>query len=197
MSEDVSGKVKNNDFIAFPQRITELFTPKECLRIIDLGESLQTQRGIIGKKDINNAEQKIRNSEVKWLGVRPENNWVFERIRGAINQANQYYNFDLRECSHLQVASYAEGGHYTWHEDIGQGATSNRKLSLSVQLSDPSDYDGGELGFLCVPSEKIRHELKQQGTAIIFPAFLAHQVAVVTRGMRRSLVAWVSGPPFR
>ena len=93
----------------------------------------------------------------------------------------------------VQVASYSGGGHYGWHMDVGQGVVSTRKLSISVQLSDPADYDGGELEFLasgdCGP--------RTQGTLIAFPSFLVHRVRPVTRGTRWSLVSWVAGPSFR
>ena len=78
--------------------------------------------------------------------------------------------------------------------DFGNDATSTRKLSVSVQLSDPSEYEGGDLelmvnrNYIKVPKEK--------GTIIFFPSYLTHRVTKVTSGKRNSLVAWFHGPSF-
>jgi PKHD-type hydroxylase len=64
-----------------------------------------------------------------------------------------------------------------------------------VQLSDPADYDGGELEFMMHRS--VVQAERAQGTVVLFPSFLQHRVRPVTRGVRRSLVFWVHGPPFR
>jgi PKHD-type hydroxylase len=93
----------------------------------------------------------------------------------------------------LQVATYSVGEHYDWHIDLGPGKNSSRKLSLSLQLSDSSEYEGGELEFMNV-KEKTSREI---GTLITFPAFLTHRVTPVTKGTRKSLVAWISGDSFR
>ena len=101
--------------------------------------------------------------------------------------------FDGTGTEPVQLAEYHVGNEYDWHLDIGPGPASLRKLSLSVQLTDPGEYDGGDL--------EIRGhvgQIRARGTAIIFPSFLLHRVTPVTRGVRRSLVAWAIGEkPFR
>ena len=72
---------------------------------------------------------------------------------------------------------------------------SKRKLSLSVQLTDPADYDGGDLEFVNHLGNE--DEFRKQGSIIVFPSYLSHRVTTVTRGARRSMIAWVFGPPFR
>jgi PKHD-type hydroxylase len=69
------------------------------------------------------------------------------------------------------------------------------QMSVTIQLSDPSDYEGGDMEFLCGP--EIVTAAKPIGTAIVFPSYIMHRVTPVTRGLRRSVVAWVSGPPYR
>ena len=96
----------------------------------------------------------------------------------------------------VQITSYAVGGHFNWHNDIGDGDTSKRKLSVSVQLTEPGLYDGGDLEFLEAGLNK-SEEQRQLGSAIIFPSYLSHRVSIVTRGTRWALVAWFGGPPFR
>jgi PKHD-type hydroxylase len=79
--------------------------------------------------------------------------------------------------------------------DFGAGEISHRKLSLTVQLSDPAHYEGGVLQFML--NQKIVDAPKERGTVIVFPSFMMHRVTPVERGVRRSLVGWVSGHPYR
>ena len=60
------------------------------------------------------------------------------------------WNFKINTfCEDLQYAEYysENRGQYDWHLDIGEMSSSTRKLSISIQLSDPEDYEGGELQF--------------------------------------------------
>ena len=86
-----------------------------------------------------------------------------------------------------------EKGHYDWHLDYGS-AFSNRKISFSIQLSDPSEYDGGVLEIAGMPSNE---ETQKKGTIILFPSYVRHRVTPVTRGTRYCIVGWVHGPHFR
>ena len=83
---------------------------------------------------------------------------------------------------------------YGWHQDFG--GLLSRKLSLVMQLSDPEEYEGGELQIM-VGGEKPISINKQKGLVVVFPSWAVHQVTPVTKGLRQSLVAWVSGPNFR
>ena len=79
--------------------------------------------------------------------------------------------------------------------DVGAAETSKRKISISVQLSGPEDYEGGDLQFY------IKRDLitapKTRGTATLFPSYFLHRVRPVTKGRRRCLILWISGPPFK
>ena len=70
-----------------------------------------------------------------------------------------------------------------------------RKISLSVQLTDPGEYEGGQLQLYT--KKNVQTLPKTKGSAIFFPSFLLHQVTPVTKGKRMSLVAWVTGPQFK
>ena len=91
------------------------------------------------------------------------------------------------------MASYSaeQEGFYTWHMDNGD-KTPGRKISLSVQLSSPDSYEGGELEFFY--TNKTKQVEKTQGGVIAFPSFIMHRVTPVTKGVRYSMVAWVVGP---
>ena len=83
-------------------------------------------------------------------------------------------------------------GYYDWHVDMGPGKA-NRKLSLVCQLSDPSEYEGGELQ---IHTGQIHTVEKKKGLVVIFPSYLLHCVTPVTSGKRQTLVLWIEGPPF-
>jgi len=91
------------------------------------------------------------------------------------------------------------GGYLDWHMDIGQGAVNHRKLATIVQLSDPKDYEGGELNFFFGGRwpENILTIPLQKGDACVFPAFYMHGVTPITKGERRALVYWTGGTPYK
>ena len=91
----------------------------------------------------------------------------------------------------------AVNGHYGWHQDYGtQKPVVPRKLSVVVQLSDPAEYEGGDLELFNIKQYPIKEEIRKQGTAFFFPGFIEHQANVVTKGKRYSLAAWFEGPKF-
>ncbi len=138
----------------------------------------------------------LRKSSVLPIYPGEKRDWIFQRMNGVIAQANQYYNFDLNGFYEpLQLAQYGVGDFFDWHLDFGTGTSSNRKLSLSIQLSHPEEYEGGDLEFQI--NNKIVKAPRTPGTAIIFPSFIRHRVTKITKGNRRSIVGWVSGPPYR
>jgi len=79
--------------------------------------------------------------------------------------------------------------------DIGKGKYSKRKISITVQLSDPDEYEGGDFEFLI--GKEIIKLPRKKGCAIVFPSYFLHRVTPVTKGTRKSLVLWGSGQPFR
>lgn len=119
---------------------------------------------------------------------------LVKKLEDVMDHANRvYYHYDLAGHEALQLAEYAEGDNYGWHLDLGPGKAALRKLSASVQLSAPENYDGGDLELWNTPPAD-----RSQGTVIIFPSFVLHRVAPVTRGLRRSLVMWgIGATPFR
>ena len=106
----------------------------------------------------------------------------------------------------IQLSTYHEDeeAFYDWHQDCyAAGETAyQRKLSFILQLSDPADYEGGEIMFTRQFvgrkwDEELAQTIKPRGTVIIFPSFYPHMVKPVTKGMRKSLVAWVEGPHWK
>ena len=90
---------------------------------------------------------------------------------------------------------YDNGGHYGWHIDMGSGFAEKRKISGVIQLSNPEEYEGGELQ-LQMPLGEITAP-KDKGSLSLFPSYIRHRVTPVSKGVRKSLVVWASGPAFR
>lgn len=152
----------------------------------------------VGGVDGGEINTKVRRSELNWLNNEPDCAWVFEALANVASSLNaDYFGFDLTGFGEpIQLTNYHEArqGNYTWHQDFGSSGIS-RKLSMVLQLSDPSEYEGGELQLL-TRKEPISVE-KKRGLITVFPAWTLHQVTPVTRGTRQTLVTWVSGPAFK
>lgn len=138
-------------------------------------------------------DDSLRRSRVSFL-VDGQGQSLLARVRALLVSVNaRHFHFDLNGAEPLQLAEYAAGDEYGWHLDIGPGEAQQRKLSASVQLSAPGDYDGGDLELWGTPAVE-----RAQGAIIVFPSYLLHRVTPVTRGVRRSLVAWATGIlPYR
>lgn len=134
------------------------------------------------------------------------NGWIFDKLNNVIASVNaMYYGFDLNGFESFQFTEYRadEGGHYNWHMDMCMGRgylpeemAEPRKLSLTMMLSDPSEFDGGEFQINAGNEADAKTVPLQRGDCVLFPSFMIHRVKPVTRGVRRSLVVWVTGPKF-
>ncbi len=148
-------------------------------------------------------DKKVRSSSVKWV---PQNNewfWLYEKLSDYAVQANfALWNFDITQIpEQIQYTEYyaSEQGHYDWHADIGPGLLSKRKISITVQLTEPDEYEGGDLevfkgGSMNGPFDKAH---RKAGCVFIFPSFLMHRVAPVTKGTRKSFVLWLGGSHYK
>jgi PKHD-type hydroxylase len=147
-----------------------------------------------GKLGFGNTDAAVRRSRVVFLGREQKYEWLYQRLWAVVEECNRrFFCVDVVGVeTNLQLARYdgTESGFYDWHTDFA-GARPLRKLSISVQLSNSEDYEGGdlELQYGHVP-EKLE---RARGTLIVFPSFTLHRVTPVTRGARWSLVAWILG----
>jgi PKHD-type hydroxylase len=180
-----------------------VFTPEECKKIIDIGSGGVLATPLVLAKTAKGEELVVREdyriSDVSWICSHlPENAWIFQRLVDVIKKVNdQYFNYDLSLIENVQFTRYrgTQGGFYDKHVDMLYSSTGTRKLSVTIQLSDPDDYTGGEL--LLHESNQPMRPQRDQGLGIFFPSWMMHEVAPVTKGTRYSLVAWVQGPRFR
>jgi PKHD-type hydroxylase len=165
-------------------------SPAECREVVALGERLPRTDG-----RVELGHDAYRVSHIAWIEPLPDNHWLFHRLAVLFAEANRSYGFELTGfVDALQYTKYGPDQHFDWHLDLGTDRTSARKLSMTLQLSEPGDYTGGGLEFF---NATIGDEARQFGSATFFPSYLAHRVSPVQSGTRRSLVAWAYGPAFR
>jgi len=137
-----------------------------------------------------------RRSKVKWLSDHAD---IKQKLWEYVGQAANSFEILTSQAAEVQYTEYhaSDGGKYDWHHDVdwNSGDIGDRKLSVVVQLSDPSEYEGGYFEFQDVENPK--EEMRDKGTILVFPSLLLHRVTPVTSGVRKSLVAWFEGPPWR
>jgi PKHD-type hydroxylase len=157
-----------------------------------------TENAKVGGGRNNNVNSQIRRSQISWLTNTPETQWVFDKFANVVTQLNaEHFRLELTGFGEpFQLTNYdqSENGMYGWHQDFGRGIS--RKLSLAMQLSNPSDYEGGNFQIFTGGNEP-QTLPKKRGYILVFPSYVVHQVTPVTQGSRQSLVAWASGPAFK
>jgi PKHD-type hydroxylase len=173
-----------------------VFTDEEIEKIKELGNALPQQRATVVAEDNELKSTDYRESEVAWMADEPKFRWIYDKITACIKESNSaMWNYDISGYDdELQFTTYYDNnGHYDWHVDFGP-TISNRKLSVVVQLTDPEEYEGGELQLLNPHVVSIE---RRKGMVVVFSSFVLHRVTPVLSGKRQSLVAWLSGPNFR
>jgi PKHD-type hydroxylase len=174
---------------------TDVFCDEEIERIKVIGRRLKMNRAQTGSGE-NCLDH--RRSFTSWILTNQHTAWIYQKLTNVIIQNNEkYFNFDLSMIENLQFTYYnsEENGCYKAHIDPnGWHLPHNRKLSIVVQLSDPSEYEGGDL-LLYTSYDPIKIN-KQKGMVTMFPSYTLHEVTPVIKGERYSLVAWVHGPAF-
>lgn len=197
---------------------------KTCNKIIKFALSQKKEKASIftpntkvlfskNKTTLSSEEElyKKRKSNVAWI----DEAWIYNLINPYIHTANRNsgWKFDLSWVEPYQFAYYKKGQFFGWHKDgvplpadnteHTQSLGNIRKISCSIQLSDPSKYKGGELEFdpRQHDPDKIGSSFylapNKQGTIICFPSFLWHRVKPITKGKRYSMSCWYWGKPFR
>jgi PKHD-type hydroxylase len=188
----------------------ESFSNEELEKIQVLMASQQLEDGKVGNRDNDPTKQDgrkledVRRSKLGWQFPNEDNNFIFQRLNNIIEAVNEdFYNFDLNGYEAFQYTEYhaEDKGTYDWHIDLETGHQQldphQRKLSLTLLLNEPGvDFEGGEfmMGRTSDPKNDIVPCAK--GQCILFPSFVMHRVAPVTKGVRKSIVIWVRGPRF-
>ena len=176
-----------------------MFSPKQCQMIIEAGRAQPKQDASVGMVEEKSGivDTNTRTSHISWIpfSKMPE---MYKDIETMMKKTNgNHFGFDDMQLTEMaQYTEYPSGGFYDWHmySDINFAHEPPiRKISMTCLLSHESEFEGGELEL-----EKEKNKIKlAQGQAVFFASFIRHRVAPVTRGVRKSLVMWFGGSPFR
>ena len=176
-----------------------IFTPKQCQMVIDKGMSLKKETASVGMGNLKGSgvDTKKRITTISWIPFKdmPE---MYKDIEATMLKANNnHFGFEGMQLTEPgQFTHYLTGGFYEWHMDndvAGKHQPPVRKISMTLLLSDPSTFEGGELEIM----SKGKTAKLKQGLAIFFASWLQHRVTPVTKGERYSLVMWFGGPSFK
>lgn len=172
------------------------FSEIECDIILQQGLMLPVNLATVNKNSISTD---IRKSSVSFFDPADiQTRWIFDRLQQAVLDINHgFWNYDLRFIECIQFTRYTEpGDFYTGHMDMRNHALEHRKLSISVQLTDPDHYTGSNLKLFRY-GDQWDTAPKTRGTVVVFPSYHVHEVTPLESGARYSLVSWVVGPPFK
>ena len=172
---------------------TGALTAEKCEELEKIAEDTcdaLEQGTIFSDRDVHN---KIRNSKVGWTDA-PEIKSILEYYYKEANRSK--FGFDVDYMPSVQYTIYQPNNFYSWHHDINwiSEKAYDRKLSIVVQLTDSSSYEGGAFQFKYI---KDPEGFEQQGSILVFPSYHMHRVQPILSGTRKSLVAWVEGPKWR
>jgi PKHD-type hydroxylase len=199
-----------NQFACF----NNVFTKDELKKIIEISIEIPLVDGDTASYPIDDESkyEQPRVSKINHQRLNENNKWIFDRLNQLIMHCNwEFFNYDLTGYEFYQYAEYRakDLGHYIYHTDIIFGGDNlrglaagfeTRKLSMSLLLNDPEvDFEGGGFYINVGGGGNVGAEIKELklGSAILFPSWLMHKVAPVTKGIRKSLTVWVTGPKFR
>ena len=176
-----------------------IFSPQQCQNIIDIGHQQKSEEAKVGTMAKGGThDTKKRITTISWIPFKalPDMYRIIERTMKQVN--GNHFGYDGMQITEMaQFTEYPKGGFYDWHMDAEvncQYEPPVRKISMTILLSPDNEFEGGDLEFM---TEGNKPPQLLQGQAIFFCSLLRHRVAKVKKGIRRSLVMWFGGPPFK
>jgi len=178
----------------------DFFDSEEMNILETYAEKLYMEDAKVGGdgNDTGDVSPDVRQTRIGWVQANKENAWIYQRLTGIVNEANkEWFDYDLRHIEALQFTEYKPGMFYDKHIDTMYQSIGlyPRKLSFTLQLTDPSEYEGGDV--LLHTSNDPFCIKKDRGAITFFPSYTLHEVMPVTKGTRRCLVGWVHGPKWK
>ena len=177
-----------------------IFTPLQCKMVIEAGREEPRKNAEVGAekgKKEGVLDTEIRTSHISWIPFKKMPEMYKDIERTMLKTNNNHFGFEGMQITEMaQYTEYPEGGFYDWHVDNYDNCQHEppvRKISMTCLLSPENEFEGGDLELI---KEGQAVKLKQ-GQAAFFASFIRHRVAPVTKGIRRSLVMWFGGPPFK
>lgn len=184
----------------------QFFSKEKCELILREGLKIPSKDaglGVAGMTESTNNE--VRRSKTRFIQKTDTKfEWLFDDLwKLAMRCNHDFFNFHVTNLSYIQLAEYDEAyqGEYKMHQDVFwiNNDQYHRKLTCVVQLTDPSEYEGGDFqmyGLTSPPAEHQLVEMKNLGSAILIPSFINHAALPVTKGRRYSLAVWFEGPKW-
>jgi PKHD-type hydroxylase len=190
--------IVGKDSIAYWQ---DFLSADDLNTILALPSWHNTHHAQVGGSEKGRVNTEMRRTNVAWMDVNEKTLPIWRSISNTVAEVNRhYFHFDLNgfyEPAQLGLYTEHEQGHYDWHTDASMcDNKAPRKLSMVLSLSDPSEFEGGELQ-VKISNDEIKTLELAKGRAWFFPSWVLHRVTPVTKGVRRSLVLWIGGPPFK
>ena len=198
--------MKKNDKFEFLIYRENFLSGDECDKIIEELDTEDLEDGqLVGDYEegiINKNVRRTLNKDIIFDRYKKpfDDTNLFNRVESALKIANiQYFNYDVEGIDKLRFLKYGIGGRYEWHTDYGRHECSMRKLTGIIQLSDSNDYEGGDFEFGLTDTEGsgLLKGNRNKGCLLVFPSFLSHRVAPITKGKRYSIITWLEGDTFR
>ena len=115
-------------------------------------------------------------------------------LNKLISEVNNRYQFKIHDINFIYAEYIKHTSHLAWHNDVGCYPYNLRKISFSINLNDPSEYEGGNLEFAHLRGKLFS---KNKGSITFFPSILTHRVTPVTKGLRKMIIGFIEGPPFK
>ena len=192
-------------FYVFPRAVD----PDVCEQIVkDCKQNILNKASIYGYDKKGRDDPEVRKTSIHF--IKDKDNNINELAWHFLREANKIqFNYDLEYFQAIQFGEYKDGGFYGWHQDASGIDPNNetRKLSLTLVLSNPDTFEGGELQFYNggrpmedsdeITVEQVTNDIKSQGTVIVFDSRDFHRVTPVVKGTRHSIVCWCCGPNFK
>lgn len=190
--------IKGRETLAYWENF---FSVEQINEILALPQWHNTKIAQVGMPGVGEIKEEIRRTNVGWMDVNQQTLPYWQILSNTIAEVNRtFFHFDLTGCyepAQLGIYTAENNSHYNWHTDANMGdCLVPRKLSMTLLLSDPSEFEGGELQ-VKVDNDEIKTLEMVKGRAWFFPSWVLHRVTPVTKGVRRSLVLWIGGPAFK
>jgi PKHD-type hydroxylase len=203
-------------FIVYPEAVSA----ELCDKIVLTGEKIDPKPGKVATENGFDVNTDKRSDKIAIIPHHTDTKWLYDELWEIVVEINrQNWGYNIEALEELQYSQYFKDHFFGWHRDtidtVGRLSKSNRpdltrKISLSIQLSDPTEYSGGvlelnqnEMGDPETPDTSdpktrsgeidIREMAASRGSIIAFPSIIRHRVSPIRHGCRKALVAWVGG----
>ena len=169
-----------------------------CDFIIQEGKKLKIEEAAVYEK---NTSRRVEDNSIRKANTAffERGHWVESIISSILHAVNQTaWQTVITNTENIQFGVYGQGQYYGAHRDVDLATPINRKLSITVQLTNPNYYKGGDFVLWGLNGKELRNdEWRNKGSILVFPSFLKHEVEPVTKGTRMSLVQWYAGPEWK